>query len=166
MEITISLLKSEVQYDVNSTVHLIGNRENAAGGSAEQSFNFGSTDGEDEKRIVDRFMEKASTDLMAVLGGYLSSEVEANDNDPINSPGYSYDYFLNMPKLFNRAYVKPLRASMHEYLVNETLFKWFMRTKSDEAVAYRALADELEEDIRSYLNKRTEMLKIRPYPHI
>jgi hypothetical protein len=41
-----------------------------------------------------------------------------------------------------------------------------MRTKSDEAVAYRALADELEEDIRSYLNKRTEMLKIRPYPHI
>ena len=166
MDITISLLKPEIQYDINSIVHLIGNRETAAGGSPEQAANYGSTDGENEKNIIDRFMEKASTDLTVGIASYISSDAQISDNDLINAQVYSFDYFIDVPETFNRAYLAPLRASMHEYIVNRTLFNWFLKTKPDEAAIYGQLSSDTLEEIKTYLHKRTKMLKIRPYPHI
>lgn len=166
MDLIVTLIKTEIQYDINSTVQLIGSRETADGGSPEQAFNFGSTDGKNERNMVDRFMEASVNDLISATARYLSESSDFSDNDLDIANVDSFDFLFDVPETFNKAYIRPLRSSMHEYVVNQTLFKWFLRTKQNEAVMYRELADDLIDEIKGYLHKRTGMLKIRPYPHI
>lgn len=166
MEMIISLIKTEVQYDINSTVHLIGTRDIADGLSPEQAHNYGSTDGENERRIIDRFIEASVSDLIAFTARYMSNSEIFSDNDLEVAEVDSFDFIFTVPETFNKTYIKPLRSSMHEYVVNQTLFKWFLRTKSAESLVYKELADDLIDEIKGYLHKRTKMLTIRPYPHI
>lgn len=166
MDLLISLIKSEIEYDINTVTHLIGNRETADGKSVEQAHNYGSTDGKDEKKIIDRFMEDAVNDLIGSVANYMSNDMPFSDNDLEVADVDSFDFPLEMPETFNKTYIRPIRSAMHKYIVNQTLFYWFTKTKPDEAALYEALNGPLLEDIKSYLNRRTKMLKIRPFPHI
>ncbi len=165
MNLTIELLKNELNYDVNLITHVIANRANAAQESPEQSFNFSNTDGESELTIIDRFMESAFNKLLSSLSRYVSYEDDYSENI-VDKFSISYVFELLMPETFNKSYLGPIRSSMHQYMVNYTLFLWFLKTKPEEAMIYKELSDVDIEDIRGYLSKRTKMLTIRPYPHI
>ena len=124
MNLTIELHKHQLNYDVNLITHVIANRANAAQESPEQSFNFSNTDGESELTIIDRFMESSFNKLMASVSRYVSDDYEYSDN-VLDKNVASYIFDLVVPDTFNRSYLNPLRSSMHQYMVNYTLFLWF-----------------------------------------
>lgn len=166
MEVRIILKKTELDYDIGMITHVIGNREIAAGSSHEQAYNYSNTDdGTGEVNLIARFEENAINELRAAFGRHLKEEANLSDNDLLEAFG-GFEFELDMPENFNTVYTKPIRSKAHEFVVNRTLYDWFMEAKPDEAKKYMARFEDAIEDMKSYLNKRTGRSRIKPYPPI
>lgn len=166
MKISILLKKSEIDYDIGMSTHVVGNREVAAGASHEQMFNYSNTGDESgEVNLIARFEENAANELYAALGKYLISKKDSSTND-LPEAFRDYSFELDMPETFNQNYTDPIRSASHEFIVNRTLFDWYMRTKPDEAKFYKELYEESLSKLRGYLNRRTGVARIKPYPAI
>lgn len=165
MEINITLHRSELDYDVAMITHVIMNRELAVGATEEQGWNYSNTmDHSGEINLISRFEENAISELIASLAKYLPDSItESNDSLDI-AEVESFEFPFQFPETFAKSFVRPLRSAMHDYVVNRTLYDWFMRTKPDEAAIYEKLFTDSLDKIKEYSTKRTGFVKIKPYP--
>lgn len=167
MIVTVTLKRSELDYDVGMIAHVIMNRELARGATQEQGWNYANTDdGSGEVHLISRFEENAINELISSFSKYLPDSITSSDNDLSVADVPSFDFPFNVPDNFMLSYVRPLRSAMHEYVVNKTLYDWFMRVKPDEAVLYKELYEEAMDKAKGYINKRTGFFTIKPYPAI
>ena len=165
MAITITLKKSEIDYDVAMTTHVVMNRELAAGATQEQGFNYANTQDETgEVNLITRYVEKAISELAGLMTAYLEDYAYESTND-LNSFDAAL-FHLDMPDNFDMTLTAPLRAAMHDYVVNRTIYDWFLRAKPNEAAIYERLYDEAYSRVKSLLNRRTGFARIKPWPAI
>lgn len=166
--LTIRLLKSEIDYDVGMITHVISNRQMGHGWTPEQGFNIANTqDKTGEVNLIARFEELAINELKGALGRYMSDPGEdKSDNNLENAEVELYIFELDVPPTFKNSYTHALRSAMHEYVVNRTLYLWFMRVKPDEAILYKELYEDALSAVKSAINKRTGIAKLKPYPRI
>lgn len=165
MEFEITLFKTEIDYDVAMVTHVIMNREVGNGSTPEQGFNIANTQDESgEVNLIDRSEENAINELVAALGRYLPDAVFESSNDLAFTKVGSFKFLFSAPAAFNTVYVRPLRSAMHEFVVNRVLFDWFIKTKPDEAANYRLLYEESLEKAQGYMNRRTGLVRTKPYP--
>ena len=165
MTITITLKKPEIDYDIAMTTHVVMNRELAAGASQEQGFNYANTQDESgEVHLITRFTEKAITEVASALARHLHDYKYESDNDLPSFVGVTF--ILSMPDNFDKTMTDRLRSAIHDYIVNKTIYEWYMRTKPDEAAIYRDLSEASKDDIRSALNARVGGIRIKPWPAI
>lgn len=165
MTITILLKKSEIDYDIAMSTHVIMNRELAAGATEEQGFNYANTQDETgEVNLITRWVEKAVSELAGGMARYLEDYTFESTNDL--TPFSSAEFILNMPDNFDKTLTHPLRGAMHDYVVNRTIYDWFMKAKPDEAQVYEKLFTDAYEKVKSLLNRRRGFVKIKPYPAI
>ncbi len=166
MRITVTLLQGELDYDIGMITHVIMNRETAAGATVEQGFNYANTsDYSGEVNLITRFEENAVNELRAAFGKYLVDTVEESD-DNLEAAFGDHVFELEMPDRFNASYTKPIRSASHDFVVNRTLYDWFSRVKPNEASIYQNLYEQAMERLKGYLNRRTGMAKIKPWPAI
>lgn len=165
MAITITLKKPEIDYDIAMSTHIVMNRELAAGASQEQGFNYANTQDETgEVNMITRYVEKAISELAGGMSSYLEDYTFESTNDLT-----AFDaaiFHLNMPANFDKTLTSPLRAAMHDYVVNRAIYDWFMKAKPDEAALYERLYDEAYSRVKSLLNRRTGITRIKPWPAI
>lgn len=167
MTVTITLYRSEIDYDIGMITHVVANRALAAGATFEQAYNYSNTDDfNGEANLVMRFEESAINELIAALGRYLPETIISSNNSLSIAEVESFDFPFVLPDTFNLSFVRPLRSAMHDYVVNRTLFEWFKNSKPDEAVNYRDLYEDALGKTVVYLNKRTKPVRIKPYPRI
>lgn len=167
-QLTIKLLKSEIDYDVGMITHVISNRQMGHGWTPEQGFNIANTqDKTGEINLIARFEELAVNELRGALSRYISeTEGEESNNKLENAEVEFYIFELDVPNTFKASYIHSLRSAMHEYVVNRTLYLWFMRVKPDEAILYKELYEDALSAVKSAINKRTGIAKLKPYPRI
>lgn len=165
MIITITLKKPEIDYDIAMTTHVVMNRSIADGATQEQGFNYANTQDETgEVNLITRYSEKAISELAGAMGRYLQDYTIESTNDLRDFDAVMF--YLNMPDTFNASLMNPLRSAMHDYVVNRTIFDWYMKTKPDEALIYEKLYNESYDRVKSLLNRRTGFVKIKPWPSI
>ena len=101
MTITILLKKSEIDYDIAMSTHVIMNRELAAGATEEQGFNYANTQDETgEVNLITRWVEKAVSELAGGMARYLEDYTFESTNDLV---AFSEVVFiLNMPDNFDK----------------------------------------------------------------
>lgn len=165
MAITITLKKAEIDYDIAMSTHIVMNREVSAGATQEQGFNYANTQDESgEVNLITRYVEKAISELAGGMSVYLEDYDYESTND-LNAFDAAI-FHLDMPANFDKTLTAPLRAAMHDYVVNRTVYDWFMRSKPDEAAIYERLYDEAYKQVKSLLNRRTGITRIKPWPAI
>ncbi len=165
MTITILLKKSEIDYDIAMSTHVVMNRELAAGATEEQGFNYANTQDETgEENLITRWVEKAVSELAGGMARYLEDYTFESTNDLV---AFSEVVFkLDMPDNFDKTLTHPLRNAMHDYVVNRTIYDWFMKAKPDEAQVYEKLFTDAYDKVKSLLNRRRGFVKIKPFPAI
>lgn len=167
MKLTVSLNRAEISYDVAMATHVVGNREIGAGASTEQAWNYSNTeDHSGEVNLISRYMESASNDLIGDLAMYIDDSNDFSDNSLGGAEVEEFKYIFDVPENYNKTYIKPLRSKMHDYIVNMTLYRWFLQSKPDEASKYEHICEELLEDAESLLHKRKGLIRLKPYPRI
>lgn len=188
--ILIKLYTKEIDYDVAMITHVISNRMKGHGWSEEQGFNISNTqDHSGEVHLIARFEENAINELTGALSRYITEKPEYSytvndsvsfkgsqepqekrfafgDNDLERAQRECYKFNIDLPLSFNLNYAQPLRSAMHEYVVNRILYDWFLRTKPDEAIIYKGIFEEALERVKSIINKRTGIARLKPYPLI
>lgn len=165
MLIIITLEKSEIDYDVAMTTHVVTNRELAAGASLEQGWNYSNTQDESgEVNIITRYEENAIVELTALLSRYLKDKEYESTNDlPVFTDAV---FYLEMPDNYDMALTAPLRSAMHDFVVNRVIYDWYLKAKPDEAVIYEKQYNDAYDRVKSLLNKRVGLSKIKPWPAI
>ena len=165
LEINILLKKSEIDYDIGMITHVVGNREIGHGATQEQGWNLANTnDHTGEVYLIARWIENAVNEVKEVFRRYLIDWQVCACNILDYVVG-DYVFRLCMPRNFDMNLTKPLRAAAHEFVVNRTLYDWFMRTKPDEAHLYKAIYENALERLRSMINRRMGGVRTRPFPH-
>ena len=163
MTITILLKKSEIDYDIAMSTHVIMNRELAAGATEEQGFNYANTQDETgEVNLITRWVEKAISELAGGMARYLEDYTFESTNDLV---AFSEVVFiLNMPENFDKTLTHPLRSAMHDYVVNRTTYDWFMKAKPDEAQVYEKLFTDAYDKVKSLLNPQERFCEDKAIP--
>lgn len=165
MTITITLKKPEIDYDIAMTTHVVMNRELAAGATQEQGFNYANTQDETgEVNLLTRYVEKAIAELAGGMARYLEDYDYESTND-LNAFD-SAIFYLVMPENYDATLTNPLRSAMHDYVVYRALYDWFMKAKPEEASLYEVMYLEAYGRVKSLLNRRSGLLKIKPWPAI
>lgn len=163
----ITLKKTEIHYDVDMITHVIGSRETAAGTPAEQAWNYSNTSDESgELNLINRFIGNAVDELVAALARYLKEEDVQESDNTLSDQVLEFKFNFEVPDNYNKTYIKPLRSSMHEFIINRVLFDWFLETKHDEAIKYEGKYRKALENAISFTNKRKGMIRLKPYPRI
>lgn len=167
MQIEIDLHSRHIYYDVGMITHVVMNREIASGATQEQAFNYANTDDySGEVHLIARFKENAIYELVAAMGKYIEEYELDSENTFEKADEETHTFVINVPDNFRKSYVDPLRAKLHEYVVNRILYLWFMRVKPDEAILYKELYEDALSAVKSAINKRTKIAKLKPYPRI
>lgn len=167
MRVEIMLHSKQIYYDVGMITHVVMNREIASGATHEQAFNYANTDDySGEVHLTARFKENAIFELVAAMGKYINEDQLESENTFEKADAETHTFILDVPEKFRLSYVDPLRTKMHEYVVNRILYDWFMSAKPDEARIYEEKYNSALDKAKSYLNKRTGMSRLKPYPLI
>lgn len=167
MQIEIDLHSRHIYYDVGMITHVVMNREIASGATQEQAFNYANTDDySGEVHLIARFKENAIYELVAAMGKYTEEYELDSENTFEKADEETHTFIINVPDNFRKSYVDPLRAKLHEYIVNRILYDWFMSAKPDEARIYEEKYNSALDKAKSYLNRRTGISRLKPYPLI
>lgn len=134
-DITITLKKDELLYDVENTSYLVGNSR-STGDNFEQVSNIqNSGEGEDRNFIL-RSVENAFNEVKRNLSRYIDETKTASNNALMADTG-DFVLTLKVVDVFNEASTDTLKSATHEYIVSSALMDWFANVKPDEMVIYQ-----------------------------
>lgn len=152
IDITITLYKSELTYDVLNKTYLTG-RSRDNGNNHEEVAHMIANEDEENLNQVLRSLTNAYALLKTKLSEYLS-ETDVTANDILTTSSGTYNITLKMPSNTNKATRDTIAAACHQYLVNIALAEWFTITDKADAADYSALAAANLEQLREALHQR------------
>ena len=133
-EITITLKKSELLFDIENTAFLVG-RNRSDGANFEQVHNIQNTGADEDRNFILRGIETAFLDAKKMLIRYIHESNRETDNELIDEAS---DLVITLVHayMFNEAATDNLRSAIHEYIVSSSLLDWFSVVKPDEVQIY------------------------------
>lgn len=152
-ELTITLIKSELIYEVQNKTYLTG-KSRETGENFEQVANMQMNDDEEHQNQILRSLGDAYRELKTKLSTYLAGAGARSTNLQDSEVG-NYELLLNMPGNFNQAVADGISVACHKYMVNTAICDWFIITNPNEAKNYADLASIAIQSIRESINKRT-----------
>lgn len=160
--ITITLLRSEILYDIELVSYAVG--QTVMGEDEQRSLIMDvSDDGKIDKTTLN--LNKAWGELLNEITGYTKAGMDV-DVDVFNILVIpeKYEVRLCVPDSFTKLNAEAVKNSMHAYLANKALEGWFAITKKDE-VQYYANEARLElSKVKRFLNTRIKPLRIKMNP--
>lgn len=159
-ELTITLVKSELIYEVQNKTYLTG-RSRETGANHEQVANMQMNDDEEHQNQILRSLGDAFRELKTKLSNYLV-EATVKSTDIQETDTKDFELALKMPSNFNQAVSDSISAACHKYLVNTAICDWFTITKPDEAKSYADLSSIALQSIRESVNKRVTPTRTPP----
>lgn len=160
--ITITLHKSELLYDVQNLTYLTG-RSRADGKNHEEVANMQANDDEENQNQILRSIGNAFSELKTKLSEYLSSTETKGDNILTDATG-KFSVSLSMPGNYQQSTVETIAAAAHQYIKNSAVADWFTIVNKADAADYFKLAGANLEQIREALNKRVRPTRPIPVP--
>lgn len=138
MEITLSISKEDVMYEIAvTTAYTGGKMEND-----KNALHRISTVDEDKSHL-ERFWEESRADLCQELIGLVTFEGMVNRA----LPKECYELRLDVSKSFDEALMPSMELSLFSYFVHSIVAKWYIYTNKGEAGKYADKASTLLDDI-------------------
>lgn len=163
MNITITLIRSELLYDIELVAYAVGETIRGEDERERSLVMDVSDDGKADKTTIN--MNKAWGELLNEITGYTKIGMDENvDTNNILVIPEQYEVRLRVPDAFTKLNAEAVKNAMHAYLVNKALEGWFAITKKDE-LEYYANESRLElAKVKRFLNMRIKPLRIRMNP--
>ena len=158
--LTITLVMSEILYDIMNKTHLTG-RSRETGNNHEEVANMKANEDEENINQILRSIGNAFTNLKTKVSEYLEDEGTTANNILIDAET-NLTLALSMPSNYNEATKETLSSAMHRSLVNSSIAEWFTITNKNDAADYVSLRTADIETIREAINKRTRPKRIVP----
>lgn len=158
--LTITLVMSEILYDIMNKTHLTG-RSRETGNNHEEVANMKANEDEENINQILRSIGNAFTNLKTKVSEYLEDEGTTANNILIDAET-NLTLALSMPSNYNEATKETLSSAMHRFLVNSSIAEWFTITNKNDAADYVSLSTADIETIREAINKRTRPKRTVP----
>lgn len=160
-EITITLYKSEILYEVQNKAFLTGQSrltdDNAPAVAAMQI-----SDDESNLNQFLRSIGAACSQLKIKLSAYMGAPTEPLKLNADNKQIGLEDNFIFNLKLtpnYNHDFTDAATEAMHSYVVNKALADWFMLTNPSEAAVYYQIAENNLSEAKNYLGARIKPIR-------
>lgn len=157
-EVHITLLASELLYDIGSMCYVEGDlAEHLTGKEMHQIID--GVVGENLNRIT-RALHLCQTKLVELLYPYCKSDseqVELRDNELVEE--YSYDFTLKVGKDFAESSVNRLSALLHDYMVSYAVADWLSITKPGAEEKWLLKCANGEQEMKSTINRRMKRVR-------
>ena len=158
--LTITLVMSEILYDIMNKTHLTG-RSRETGNNHEEIANMKANEDEENINQILRSIGNAFTNLKTKVSEYLEDKGTTANNILIDTET-NLTLALSMPSNYNEATKETLASAMHRFLVNSSIAEWFTITNKNDAADYVSLSTADIETIREAINKRTRPQRTAP----
>lgn len=162
-EVHITLLSSELLYDIGSMCYVEGDlEEHMTGKQLHQIMD--SVVGENLNRIT-RALHLCQTKIVELLYPFCKSEsepVELRDNELVEE--YSYDFTLKVAPDFAESSVNRLSALLHDYMVSYVVADWLSITKPGAEEKWLLKCANSEQELKSTINRRMKRVRRRMSP--
>jgi len=159
--LTITLYKSELIYEIQNKTFLTG-KSRETGSNFEQVANMQASDEDEHQNQILRSIGNAYDSLRAKLSSFLSGDEVTANNIQIDTNEISIVAVLTMPDNFNFGVSEAVKGALHRYIVNTSLFDWYVIAKPDEAKVYSDLSQNDLVELREALNKRIRPTRTAP----
>lgn len=158
--LTITLVMSELLYEIMNKTHLTG-RSRETGSNHEEVANMKANEDEENINQILRSIGNAFAGLKTKVSEYLEETGTTADNIQIEADT-NLTLTLSMPSNYNDATRGTLSSAMHRYIVNSSIAEWFTITNKNDAADYVSLSAADIETIRDAINKRTRPKRTVP----
>lgn len=151
-DITITLKKDEILYDIENTTYLVGNSR-STGDNFEQVSNMQNSGEGEDRNFVLRSVETAFAEVKRILSRYINEDMAAANNDLMLATG-DFVLSLNVVDVFNESATESLKGAAHEYIISSALMDWFANVKPDEMTIYQTRKQEASVNLLASLYRK------------
>lgn len=151
-DITITLKKNEILYDIENTTYLVGNSR-STGENFEQVSNMQNSGEGEDRNFVLRSIETAYAEVKRILSRYINEDMDAVNNDLMLATG-DFVLSLNVVDVFNESATESLKGAAHEYIIASALMDWFANVKPDEMTIYQTRKQEASVNLLASLYRK------------
>lgn len=160
-DLTITLYKSELIYEVQNKTYLTG-RSRHNGENHEQVANMQAGNDDEHLNQILRSLGSAFSELKTRLADFIeldedqttaSNKLLASFTDADNANN-KLEIDLVMPANYNTATADAISSACHNFVVNTAVADWYTLTAPAEAAPYASLAAVNIQQIRDAANKR------------
>lgn len=160
-DLTITLYKSELIYEVQNKTYLTG-RSRHNGENHEQVANMQAGNDDEHLNQILRSLGSAFSELKTRLADFieLDEDQTATNNKLLesftdaDSDNNKLEIDLVMPANYNTATADAISSACHNFVVNTAVADWYTLTAPAEAAPYASLAAVNIQQIRDAANKR------------
>lgn len=151
-DITITLKKNEILYDIENTTYLVGNSR-STGENFEQVSNMQNSGEGEDRNFVLRSIETAYAEVKRILSRYINEDMAAANNALMLATG-DFVLSLNVVDVFNESATESLKGAAHEYIIASALMDWFANVKPDEMTIYQTRKQEAAVNLLASLYRK------------
>lgn len=156
-DVTITLKKDEILYDIENTTYLVGNSR-STGENFEQVSNMQNSGEGEDRNFVLRSIETAYAEVKRILSRYINEDMAAANNDLMLATG-DFVLSLNVVDVFNESATESLKGAAHEYIIASALMDWFANVKPDEMTIYQTRKQEASVNLLASLYRKKAPLR-------
>lgn len=160
-ELTITLYKSEILYEVQNKAFLTGQSKLTDDNAPAVAVMQASDDDSNLNQLL-RSIGAAYAQLKVKLSAYAGASTEPaklnTDNKQIGIED-NFIFNLKITPNYNHDFTDAATQAMHGYMVNKTLADWFMLTNPSEAAVYYQLAENDLSASKNYLGARIKPIR-------
>lgn len=158
-KIDITIVMSELLYDVENTTSLTG-LSRRAGGNFEQVAGMQVNSDEENLNQILRSIKKAMSDMKVELGEWIDVTKKTANN--VLQPNTDIKVSLNLPSNYDEASNDAVAENIHEYLASTAIAEWFLITNKQDAKEYFDYAASSIVNIRRAVNSRERPKRTEP----
>ena len=151
-DVTITLKKDEILYDIENTTYLVGNSR-STGDNFEQVSNMQNSGEGEDRNFVLRSIETAYAEVKRILSRYINEDMAAANNELMLATG-DFVLSLNVVDVFNESATESLKGAAHEYIISSALMDWFANVKPDEMTIYQTRKQEAAVNLLASLYRK------------
>ena len=151
-DVTITLKKAEILYDIENTTYLVGNSR-STGDNFEQVSNMQNSGEGEDRNFVLRSIETAYAEVKRILSRYINEDMDAANNELMLATG-DFVLSLSVVEVFNEAATESLKSAAHEYIIASALMDWFANVKPDEMTIYQTRKQEASVNLLASLYRK------------
>lgn len=155
--LTVTEEVKELMFDIMNKAYLTGQAREKAGMGYEEASNMQASEDSENDYQLRRSLTNSFMGLKSLLGEYLNENKSTTDNKvpQIVEDSGQLTLAFQLPSNYNNASADSLGAGIHAYLVDMTLYEWFLITNKNDAQDYLAHSQVSLETVKRALYKRS-----------